>query len=357
MVSNIGRWILLCALWSAIPSVTQAATSWGTCGRDYTSCKSTYWLNGVFPNRICSSCPSNASCAGGSTSFSCEAGYYKNKNGTECTKCSPGEYQDQTGQSSCKKCPSNATSCTNTGFLCKDTMYPNGNNCSPCPNHASCTGGSTSFSCKAGYYKNGTECTECPKDKYQNQPGQSNCQICPAGNYLTNNDENQNSPWTLCEPCASGQYQDQPGQTQCISCPSNTTYCISTGFSCKAGYYKDGTTCAPCPTGTYNDKIGQTNENACTPCHVPDNVYAKEWKYSDPTSPYTSAADCKILIKSCYTRGAGCQLGQTEVTYDIKDDSASQDHGCKGAYGQACSDKYYPMDRLVPKNIYQTSRI
>jgi len=109
-------------------------------------CNSGYYNDGSG----CSYCPSNSTCGG--TSFSCNAGFYKNTAGTACDSC-------PTGSTS----PASSTSVS--ACYCSVNYYGNassGSACNSCPTNATCSGGNGStFSCGAGFYNNGTTCISC----------------------------------------------------------------------------------------------------------------------------------------------------------------------------------------------------
>ncbi|MBD5405632.1 hypothetical protein HDR59_03730, partial [bacterium] len=67
---------------------------------------------------MCEPCPAGYSCNNG-VKTPCPAGTYSGAVSTSCTNCSAGQYQDASGQSSCKTCPegkfsnSNKSACVN----------------------------------------------------------------------------------------------------------------------------------------------------------------------------------------------------------------------------------------------------
>jgi len=108
---------------------------------------------------------SNTSCF----TDTCDSGYYQGENG--CTVCPAGyscdgtsktacsganQYQDQTGQSSCKTCPyivnEDHTSCTQPP--CSAGYYMGENTCEKCPGGYYCADGSTKEECPAGTTSN-----------------------------------------------------------------------------------------------------------------------------------------------------------------------------------------------------------
>ncbi|KAL5015279.1 hypothetical protein ScPMuIL_009549 [Solemya velum] len=85
----------------------------------------------------------------------CTAGQFIN--GSTCTACPKGSYQDQPLKSTCQHCPDGQTTINNGSDSPSDCI----------------------FNCTAGHFINGTTCTACPKGSYQDQPLKSTCQQCP----------------------------------------------------------------------------------------------------------------------------------------------------------------------------------
>ncbi|MBQ2017792.1 MAG: hypothetical protein II208_04700 [Alphaproteobacteria bacterium] len=99
----------------------------------------------------CTKCPSNATCYGGNNStFSCNVNYYKSGN-------------------TCKACPSNATCPSgSTTFTCNTGYYVNPSNtgyCAACIANATCFGGTFEPKCNLGYYGSSSVsgCARCPE--------------------------------------------------------------------------------------------------------------------------------------------------------------------------------------------------
>ena len=181
----------------------------------------------------------------------CDAGTYSKEGAPSCTACPAGQYNNQTGQSTCNKCPAGsysdkgATSCetcpagsySNEGASsctpCQAGYYSSGNasKCTICPAGYYCLGGKDKIKCSAGSYSDegakscetcpagyysadgATSCTACPAGKYNNQTGQSTCQLCPAGSY-------SNEGAKSCEECPAGYYC--PGGKDKQPCPGRS---------------------------------------------------------------------------------------------------------------------------------------
>ena len=177
--------------------------------------------------------------------------------------CPPGTYQDQTGQSTCKECPSDTFSAVGATICTLDA-----NTC-PIGTYASGTA-TVCDSCGAGKYNdatNQTSCKNCDAGKYQNEVGKASCKDCPAGTYA-------NGTATVCDSCATGKYNDQTSQTSCKSCNAGEYQNEVGKASCKdcpAGTYANGTAtvCDSCGTGKYNDETSRTSESvACEDCNA-----------------------------------------------------------------------------------------
>ncbi|XP_048248760.1 uncharacterized protein LOC124126022 isoform X2 [Haliotis rufescens] len=214
------------------------------------SCSVGYQLRDVGGSKKCLPCP---------------YGYSSSPSGG-CVECPDGQYQDQSGQPSCKNCGANMYSLTprssrarcvskcRPGFRSSTGQQPcdkcpvnhywvNSSHCEPCPGDGSTlyVEGSTNISaCRApcpigqysvtGYFP----CTACPLHFYQNSTAQDHC-----------------------KECNTDQITEQTGSTNSSDCkPGNTTMCSGvcsengTGScsymyhrlvcSCNQGYTGDG---------------------------------------------------------------------------------------------------------------------
>ena len=115
--------------------------------------------------------------------FNTYNGDYACNNNEKCLcalVCPPGTYQDQTGQSTCKSCPSDTYSIAGA---------------SSCPLDAT--------SCPTGTYASGTATV---------------CDSCGAGQY--NDQTSQMSESVACKTCDAGKYQNEVGKASCTDCVS-----------------------------------------------------------------------------------------------------------------------------------------
>ena len=172
-------------------------------------------------------------------------------------KCSKGYYQDQIGQTSCKRCKGGEYN-VQTGRSTKCDICPVGHRCGFIY--------SAPMKCSKGYYQDQigqTSCKRCKGGEYSTQTGRSTkCDICPVGHrcsFITS------APMK----CSKGYYQDQIGQTSCKRCKGGE-YNVQTGRStkcniCPVGHRCSYITAAPvkCRTGKYQDQTGQTSCKWC----------------------------------------------------------------------------------------------
>ena len=121
----------------------------GTEGLNCTTISSGFYMSGA----SVLSCPSNASCSGGSNPFICSNGYTINSSGDGCLQCPTGA----------------------TGLNCRTALpgnYMSGTTVRPCPSNAYCEGGTSPYTCSNGYYVNSRNGT-CDVVTVIVQPGNS----------------------------------------------------------------------------------------------------------------------------------------------------------------------------------------
>jgi len=155
----------------------------------------------------------------------------------------------------------------------------------------------TNVACKS-YTK--CVCTlTCPPGTYQDQSGQSSCEICASGTYSTVGASSCSyssntcpagtyaSGIAACTNCASGTYSTG-GAAACVSCASDTystvgaSSCSYSANTCPAGTYASGTAaCDSCAIGTYS------------------TVGASSCSYSDNTCPAGTYASGTAACDSC----------------------------------------------------------
>ena len=197
---------------------------------------------------VCIPCPYGATC--NSTSMiSCQAGFKISSVGNGCDQCAVG-YQMSSDGLSCVACVSGSSY---RASLSQTT-------CQNCPSNSLCT--TTGFTCNAGYEisADSLSCTQCALGYAKASGGNTACTQCTIG-------QESNAGRTACVNCVSGStYRSSLTQTTCQSCPSYSA-CITTGFSCNAGYEPtgDGIGCQLCGEGYTKSASGNT---ACSQCAV-----------------------------------------------------------------------------------------
>ena len=161
----------------------------------------------------------------------CPNGWY-GLDGLECIPCESGQFQNESGQTSCHQCAAgqSAESAVSNGCTsCDSGKYQNENtstaynNCKDCPD---------------GWYQGDPGkglCIHCKAGQFQNQTGQTSCKDCPQG-YFSSSSTKRGSKWDQClvcgvgryqndnvsgwcSDCTAGQFQNQTGQTSCKNCP------------------------------------------------------------------------------------------------------------------------------------------
>jgi len=150
-----------------------------------------------------------------------------------CQKCPAGEYQDLTGQTSCKTCE-------------------NG--------HISAEGSSKCTACSVGEKEVDNVCQKCPAGDYQDLTGQTSCKTCENGHISAEGSSKctacsvgEKEVNNVCQKCPAGDYQDQTGQTSCKTCEENQ-------FSAEAGQ----TQCDKCPDNTFSEEKADQCEDCPT---------------------------------------------------------------------------------------------
>lgn len=190
--------------------------------------------SGAFCTSTCT-CPPGYYPDGSTGCTICPAGYACPGGLSDRVQCTPGTYQNLTGQSTCSNCGPGAYSLTNTATTCLT--------CAP--------GTNSSLAVR------GTVCPPCPSGTYQPNSAQSTCIPCSPGSSFS--DTGRTTP---CSSCLINTYQPLLGQTTCLNCPTNSgtqgalgatqiTQCI-----CADTYYFNVDSCLPCPVG--NACVGGT---------------------------------------------------------------------------------------------------
>ncbi|KAJ5073141.1 insulin-like growth factor binding proteinn-terminal [Anaeramoeba ignava] len=146
----------------------------------------------------------------------CPAGSYSSSNGaTFCFPCGMFYYQDEMGQSTCKRCPSNTITFSQGSSTINECV------------------------CKEGMYGNpGEDCKSCPKGGICNEPGMNEPKV-DQGYWA-----DQNLIFYKCDP-----FEACPGGNK-ETCNSKLGYQGVICSECSKGYYKFSSRCQKCPTNS-----------------------------------------------------------------------------------------------------------
>ena len=215
----------------------------------------------------CKDCPSGRYTLFTGESFcsGCRPGTYQDQNGqSSCKACVPPYYYNDYSATSCKFCGSNKVVETN--------KWGRGVDCKECPAGTKQIGSSCS-SCEKGQYQDDTGqsyCKDCPTGKYSNQEGSTSCINCQSGQYQDNTGQ------SYCKDCPTNKYSNQEGSTSCINCQSGyyqnvegSTACIPCASlnddceECPPGTKTIGLSCSSCEKGQYQDNAGQSYCKDC----------------------------------------------------------------------------------------------
>ncbi|KJE98052.1 ephrin type-A receptor 4a [Capsaspora owczarzaki ATCC 30864] len=232
-----------------------------------------YGINTNTTNMSCSVCEPGFQCSN-SIRTACPAGSVQPSSaGSSCTACLVNQYQNATGQTSCKPCPTFSTSSSGAArCTCDAGRYMVQDTCQACEPGFYCPGDNTRYACPANTYQassGSSSCPACPdfSTSFANSVvctcdsgryldvDSGMCVTCPAGSRCATNSNTR----TL---CSAGQYQDEVGQTSCKVCPdSSWSTANATGCTCNVGLWMDGSSCSSCAAG--NRCIGDNLQHSC----------------------------------------------------------------------------------------------
>ena len=164
-LNNIHRWVLVpvlqqeCEALDGFYSSFEDSERLPGCIKGYSTINYNTWDGAVYYYAVYG-VNNRAVCTSGSIS--------------QCANCAAGQYQDQTGQSSCKSCEAGQEAAADA-LSCVD--------------------------CEAGTYSDdGTSCKQCADGSYQDQATQSSCKTCPEGFPIVNYENSG------CQECNAGTY-------------------------------------------------------------------------------------------------------------------------------------------------------
>eukprot|EP00050_Salpingoeca_kvevrii_P011277 m.14163 g.14163 ORF g.14163 m.14163 type:complete len:2985 (-) comp3348_c0_seq1:299-9253(-) len=192
------------------------------------------------------------------TCVACSPGTANPSEGSTCSPCGPGEYQNEAGQQACKPCPSGSFQDESGQLSCK--------------------------SCDAGLFQDQSgqsECKACPDNEYQPAGGQARClpcSECSAGEFRAGGCSGVND--RLCDVCTT---EDDCRTSEflfgeCDPLSSTDPFCVSCHATCASCEGPNATPCATCPPGwvlqvdgTCSQGCGRSQflngNGVCTPCH------------------------------------------------------------------------------------------
>ncbi|KAF9010794.1 insulin-like growth factor binding protein [Cyathus striatus] len=315
--------------------------------------------------------PSTCNCLNGQCgsdgTCSCNAGFVKADNGTQCAKCSQGFFLTSTGdcqvcQLGCSQCTDGTgvctvcsqgftqntsdktkcvppTSSTTSGQVCPDGSFANGASCSTCADACStCTGGTSNdcIVCKQGTFlfngvcvsadgngvcqgtgglvadnnkkecdTCGAKCTACqiPNFNVGSTIDQLQCTACLPGSFLSNG--------TCVASCPTGTFVSPKDNSTCQACDSSCSTCTGSSSFCltcpsPSLSTPTGTCVSTCPSGTFS------SSGTCLPCH-PDCATCSGPSFNQCSAcpadrPVLSSGRC---VSSCgkaqFNSNGGCQ--------------------------------------------------
>lgn len=220
----------------------------------------------------CLDCPSHSSSDPGSGSFAdclCHLGYELQED--LCQPCDIGFYKDTTGSSACQQCPEDTRTATTASIVCE-----------PCPVNADPREDLLTCDCVDGYGHVGAADADVP-----------NCQACAIGEYYTATSSGPPTHRTGCEEC--------PGNstTQAIA-SANLLDCF-----CNAGFVvrDDVHACVACEAGKYKSTIGFDHDAACVLCPV--NSFSETEASVDVTACMCNAGYTGVYGGLCEACPAG----------------------------------------------------
>ena len=183
---------------------------------------------------------SGSGSAGSVDEFTCAAGF-AGPYGGPCVQCEEGKYKERAGFGDCDSCPAGKfTAAAGVNTACTD-----------CP--------AGKYSTKVGANSD-LFCDECSVGTFNDSPGASGCEECPAGTKQAEAGIN-----IACDNCEAGKYKAQAGiNTACDNCDAGK-YKAQAGVNvacdnCEAGKYKAqagvNMACDHCEAGKYKARAG-----------------------------------------------------------------------------------------------------
>ena len=278
----------------------------------------------------CAACPAGFGNPGSGESkcIQCSPGFYQEATGqyVACKGCEAGKYQNDYAQNTCLDCEIGkfqAATSQKTCLLCPVGKYIDAQGkltCLDCQaGRSSATGTSDSecTKCAIGYYlppeNIGRACLHCPGST---DLGAETCAGCPAGKA-----ENDANPPT-CESCVPGKYAEGGGTKTCLNCPSGyyQEQSMSEGcIACVPGKWSSTfpsstiSDCKDCPVGKFGIAAATIQEASCTDCtpgyfssssgqnHISNCQACLPGKFA---TDYGRSVDCEICVVGKYSGNA-----------------------------------------------------
>ena len=215
-------------------------------------------------------------------------GSYSN-DGLNAVQCPPGQFQPNTGQTSCNKCADgyepnpDRTICN----ACSSGTAGTGGECNKCgAGQQQNSKKTTCVDCSAGTVETNGTCSPCGTGKYQPKPKQTSCLDCSAGKYQPKAGQ------TSCLDCSAGKYQPNTGQATCLPC---ATGCAENQQLLGCGGVKPGTCLdfSQCLASTQHQGGGLTGENAF-------GSEEQGWYCCKDQHDHTSTPDCSGTDNICW---------------------------------------------------------
>jgi len=133
-------------------------------------------------------------------------------------------------------------------------------------------------------------------------PGGAECTKCPTNSLVSYDYSLIHTESTInaCM-CASNMLRKTTTSSfECVTCPANATCNGTANFSCKSGYYQNGSSCAECPLWSGVFKSAALNENvhgtSATGATAITDCYINSGTYYDRTGTFIINSNCPYKL-------------------------------------------------------------